>query len=141
MTRTHKGSCHCGAVAFTAPLDLSEGIRKCNCSYCFKTGYRKVFSYGDALAVTKGENAIGHYVADPSSWPPGHIAHSFCKNCGTQLFSRSYLDFEPFDGWFYAVNVSTLDDVTAAEFNGAPIVYEDGLHDRQDQPPAATGYL
>lgn len=141
MTTTYHGSCHCGAVHFAAPLDLSENIRKCNCTYCVKTGYRKAFAYGDAVEVTKGEELLGHYAADPSSWPPGHIDHMFCTKCGTQVFSRGYLEFEPFNGWFHAINVSTLDDVTPAQLDAAPIVYEDGLHDRQDQAPALTGYL
>lgn len=141
MKKTYPGSCHCGAVHFTAPIDLDEGIRKCNCTYCFKTGYRKAFAYGDAVKVTKGEDVLGHYAADPSSWPPGHIDHRFCTRCGTQLFSRGYLEFEPFNGWFHAVNVSTLDEVTPEDLDAAPIIYEDGIHDRQDQAPALTGYL
>lgn len=141
MRKTYTGSCHCGAVHFTAPLDLSEGIRKCNCSYCFKTGYRKAFAYGDSVALVRGGEHVGHYAADPSSWPAGHIDHMFCLRCGTQLFSRAYLDFEPFGGWFHAVNVSALDEVTAEDLGAAPIIHEDGLHDRQDQAPAVTAYL
>ena len=140
MLKTYAASCHCGAAHFTASLDLSEGIRKCNCTYCFKTGYRKAFAYGDGIEVTRGEDMIGHYAAEPSSWPPGHIDHMFCTRCGTQLFSRGYLELEPFNGWFHAVNVSTL-DATPEELDAAPIVYEDGLHDRQDQAPVLTRYL
>jgi hypothetical protein len=141
MNSKHRGSCHCGAVHWEATFDLMDGIHKCNCTYCFKTGYRKVFAYGDNLVVTKGEEQIGHYHADPSSWPPGEIEHVFCTRCGTQLFSRGKLDMAPFNGWFHAVNVSTLDDVTPAELDRAPIVYEDGLHDRQMEAPTHTAYL
>ena len=141
MEKRHHGSCHCGAVHFEATLDLDEGIRKCNCSYCFKTGYRKVFAYGDNLVVTRGLAQIAHYAADPSSWPTGEIDHCFCKHCGTQLYSRGKLEMAPFNGWFHAVNASVLDDVTPEELDRAPIIYEDGLHDRQQQAPALTGYL
>lgn len=141
MKTTYHGSCHCGAVHFTAPIDLDEGIRKCNCTYCFKTGYRKAFAYGDSVKVTAGEDLLGHYAAHPSSWPEGHIDHMFCMRCGTQLFSRGYLELPPFEGWFHAVNVSTLDDVSDEVLATAPIVYEDGLHDRQDRAPELTGYL
>lgn len=141
MKRTYQGSCHCGAVRFTAPLDLSEGIRKCNCTYCFKTGYRKAFAYGDSVRLVAGEDLAGHYAAEASSWPRGHIDHCFCTRCGVQLFSRGYLDFPPFEGWFHAVNVSALDDATPQELDAAPIVFEDGLHDDQQQAPALTRYL
>ena len=122
-------------------MDLDEGIRRCNCTYCFKTGYRKAFAYGDNLAVTQGAAHIGHYAATPSSWPPGEIDHSFCTRCGTQLFSRGNLPMPPFDGWFHAVNVSTLDDLSPADFDRLPVIYEDGLHDRQMEAPPHTGYL
>ncbi|HZY69132.1 MAG TPA: GFA family protein [Devosia sp.] len=141
MNKRHHGSCHCGGVHFEATLDLAEGIRKCNCTYCFKTGYKKAFAYGDNVRVTAGEQLLGHYAAEPSSWPPGAIDHMFCTRCGTQLFSRGNLPMEPFNGWFHAVNVATFDDVTPEEFDAAPIIFEDGIHDRQTEAPEHTDYL
>lgn len=141
MEKTYTGACHCGAVRFEVPLDLEQGIRKCNCTYCFKTGYRKVFAFGDRLRVLSGEEAIGHYAADPSSWPKGEIDHSFCTRCGTQLFSRGYLEMEPFNGWFHAVNASVLEGVSPEAFDALPVIFEDGLHDRQQEPPVHTRYL
>lgn len=44
-------------------------------------------------------------------------------------------------GNFWAVNVACLDDATEEELAAAPVIYEDGKHDRQMEAPAITSYL
>jgi hypothetical protein len=139
--KTFHGSCHCGAVRYTARIDLADGIHKCNCTWCVKQKTRKVFSYGDGLQLLSGADQLTTYRAANSSWPDGHIHHQFCRTCGVNVFSRGYLDMHPFDGWFHAVNLNTLDDVTPDEIIAAPVIYEDGLHDRQMEPPTETRHL
>jgi hypothetical protein len=51
----------------------------------------------------------------------GDVHHYFCKNFGVRPFSKGYLDSAPFNGWFHAVNIATLDDVSDMEFSNAPI--------------------
>ena len=135
--KTFHGSCHCGAVAFEVDLDLAAGIHKCNCTFCRKTGYQKVFAAGDALTITKGRPA--EYLPSPSHWPPGDIHHYYCIDCGVHPFSQGKLD--QMGGVFWAANVACFDDVSEAELAAAPLVYEDGLHDRQQETPAVTSYL
>lgn len=139
MKKTYHGSCHCGAVRFEADIDLADGIRKCNCSFCWKLGYRKSFAAYEAVRVTDGRDRMREYKATPSNWPEGDINHYRCPNCGANFLSRGYLDF--MGGNFWAVNVACLDDVTEEELAAAPIVYEDGKRDRQDKRPEITGYL
>ena len=79
------------------------------------------------------------YKAVPSNWPKGDINHYMCPHCGAHTFSRDYLDF--MGGNFWAVNVACLDDASEEELGAAPIVYEDGKHDRQLEPPVITSYL
>jgi hypothetical protein len=138
---TYHGSCHCGAVSYAVQLDLSQGIRKCNCTWCVKSGITKVFAYGPALTLLSGEDALADYRGPNSDWPEGHIHHRFCQTCGVYVFSRGYLDMPPFDGWFHAVNLRTLDDVTPDEIIAAPVIFEDGINDRQMEPPAETRHL
>ena len=140
MRTTYHGSCHCGAIRFEADLDLDEGIRKCNCSFCWKLGYRKSFAAYEGLRIVEGKDAIGEYLPAPSNWPPGDINHYYCRTCGTHPFSRGYLEKE-MGGNFWAVNVACLDDVSEETLAAAPVVYEDGKRDRQDRAPEITGHL
>jgi hypothetical protein len=139
MRKTFHGSCHCGAIRFEADLDLSEGIRKCNCTFCVKSGYRKAFTSYEGLRVLQGKEAMRDYQPVPSNWPPGNINHYHCTTCSSHPFSRGYLD--QMGGNFWAVNVSCLDDATQEELGAAPIVYEDGLNNRQQEAPAVTSWL
>jgi hypothetical protein len=141
MKKVYHGSCHCGQVKFECEIDLSEGIRKCNCTFCRKAGYQKAFAYKDDFRIIAGKDRLKTYRATPSNWPEGHIDHYFCENCGMQPFSRGYLEMDPFNGNFHAINVVCLDDATEEELAAAPIVYEDGLHDRQDRAPSFTAHL
>lgn len=141
MNKHHHGSCHCGAVRFEADIDLTETpIRKCNCSFCLKSGYKKALIGYDEMRITAGEDRLQNYHAEDSNWPEGDIDHYRCPECGMQPFSRGYLE-EMMGGNFWAVNVACLDDVTEEEFAAAPVVYEDGKRDRQDRKPEITGYL
>jgi hypothetical protein len=139
--KTYHGSCHCGTVRFTADIDLAEGIRKCNCTFCVKAKFWKAFCYGDRFVITHGADNLGDYRSAKSDWPEGAIHHYFCKTCGVRGFAKGYLEIPPFNGWFHAVNVNCLDDVTADEIIAAPVIFEDGINDNQMQPPAETRHL
>ncbi|GGL59881.1 GFA family protein [Wenxinia marina] len=138
--RTYHGTCHCGRVAFELRMDpLATQLRKCNCSYCMKAGYKKALMPFDTLTITRGAASLGTYHADPSAWPPGTIDHYFCPSCGVQTFSRGELD--EMGGEFWAVNLACLDDLPAASLGAMEVVYEDGRNDRQDRAPEITAYL
>lgn len=140
MKKTYHGSCHCGTVRFETEIDLADGIRKCNCTFCRKFGYQKSFAAFEALRVVEGRDVMREYKASPSAWPPGDINHYMCPNCGGHTFSRGYLE-TPMGGNFWAVNIACLDDVTEEELDAAPKIYEDGIRDRQDKAPEIVSYL
>lgn len=141
MKRSYSGSCHCGAVRFRCTLDLAARTRRCNCSFCRKSRFWKAFAMQGDFELLQGEEALGDYQASASEWPPGHVHHYFCRNCGMRSFSKGYLADAPFNGWFHAVNVAALDDATDAELAAAVVQYEDGRADAWDRPPGHTRHL
>jgi hypothetical protein len=141
VIRTYHGSCHCGAVRFEADLDLADETRRCNCSFCRKTRLWKAFAIGDTFRLTAGEDMLSDYRGPESTWPEGHVHHYFCRNCGVRGFSKGYLDFPPFNGWFHAVNVAALDDASDEELAAAPVRFENDREDDHANPPAVASYL
>lgn len=141
MRKTYSGSCHCGAIRFECILDLAEGTRRCNCSFCLKSRFWKAFAMQGDFRLLQGEAALGDYQAEPSEWPRGDVHHYFCRHCGIRPFSKGYLAMEPFNGFFHAVNIATLDGVTDQELAGVPVQYEDGRADRHELAPGITSFL
>lgn len=136
-TKTYHGSCHCGAVAFTAEIDLDEGTTRCNCSICTKARAWFAAVRADALIVEKGEENLADY-----SWtPPGgrkvNLHYRFCRTCGIRVFARG--EQEDLGGTFYAVAIAALDDVEddVDKLSGS-ITYVDGRHDEYAKAPADT---
>ena len=141
MKKTYTGSCHCGAVRFECDLDLMAGTRKCNCTWCTKTKMWKAFAMAGDFRLKQGAEALSDYQAAPSNWPDGHVHHYFCKHCGVRGFSKGYLEMEPFNGEFHAVNLAALDDAGDEELAAAPVQFEDGRNDNWWSPPAQTRHL
>ncbi|QDB99056.1 GFA family protein [Mesorhizobium sp. 8] len=141
MLKTYRGSCHCGSVRFECEVDLAQGTRRCNCRFCGKSRLWKVFVLGDAFRIVSGQEMLRDYRGPESQWPQGHVHHYFCGHCGFRGFSKGYLEMEPFDGWFHAVNVAALDGVSDEELAAIPIQYENGREDDYDHPPAVVSHM
>jgi hypothetical protein len=138
MLKTYMGSCHCGAIAFECDLDLTEGTRRCNCSFCTKTRFWKAFAKGNSFRLIQGANELSDYEFTPSSAPSPMLHHLFCRRCGVRSFTKGWL--AEFGGDFYAVNLACLDNAEA-DLAAAPIQYEDGRNDDWDSCPQVTHYL
>jgi hypothetical protein len=130
--RTHRGSCHCGAVRFECELELAEGTSRCNCSICTKARFWKAFVPADAFRLIAGDGELAEY-----RFGDGRVGHLFCRRCGVKPFGRVQIEGRV----LYAINVAALDDVTPEELARAPVRFEDGRHDRWEQAPAETRYL
>lgn len=118
MKKTHRGSCHCGAVRFEIDLDLGGKATRCNCTICHKTGVTGANTKPDAFRLLSSENALGTYAMSPAA------TRYFCRTCGIHCFGKG--DVPEIGGAFVSVNVNTLDDVDVGTLE---IGYFDGRHD------------
>lgn len=107
----HKGSCHCGQIAFEAEGDLGA-VMECNCSLCSKKGMLLWFVPRDKFTLKTPESSLSTYTFNKHA-----IKHEFCAKCGTQPFAFATApDGVP----TVAVNVRCLDDVDVANLKRKP---------------------
>jgi hypothetical protein len=133
MKKTYQGSCHCGAVRFSAGFDLGQGTFKCNCSICYKARAWMVSVPAGDFRLLSGEQSLRDY-----QFGKKRIHHLFCSACGVRPFSRGS-DGKGND--FYAVKVNCLDNAEPQELVGAQVKYFNMLHDDFQSAPAETRHL
>ncbi|HWG29084.1 MAG TPA: GFA family protein [Steroidobacteraceae bacterium] len=107
---THRGGCHCGAVAFEvdAPADLTA--LECNCSICRMTGFVHLIVPRSRFRLVRGERELTDY-----RFNTGTARHLFCRRCGVKSF---YVPRSNPDG--YSVNVRCLDRASIASLTVQP---------------------
>jgi hypothetical protein len=133
-SKTYRGSCHCGAIAYEADIDLSQGTAKCNCTYCMKARAWKSFVKPEAFRMLSGEGKAKGYHTH-SAAPLKY----FCPECGVMVYEKGSADY--MGGDFVGVFLAALDDVEPEELIAAPVRYSDGLHNNWQNPPAETRHL
>jgi hypothetical protein len=126
--RTHRGSCHCGAVKFEAELTVSAGSSKCNCSICQRIGAVGSMTTPARFRLLTGEESLSQYI-----WGHKISTRYFCKHCGVHCFGRGHL--AELGGDFVSINVNTLEDVDPSTL---ALVYWDGRHDNWHAGPRDT---
>ena len=118
--KTHKGSCHCGAVKFEVDIPVNEASQgtRCNCSACTKFSTLAKGTKPDALRLIAGEEHLSTY-----EWGAKIGKRYFCKHCGVHCFMRGHL--AEMGGDFASVNMNALDDVDPGLVR---VTYWDGRH-------------
>jgi len=134
MKKTYSGSCHCGAIRFTAALDISRGTTKCNCTICARNRLWSAEAGPGEVRLLEGEDHLTDYTYND------RVAHHyFCQTCGVHPYE--FVDLPLQNRSYYNVSINCLDDVDMAEVFAAPLEYVDGLHDRWDRVPAEVRHL
>lgn len=129
---THTGSCHCGAVRFTATVDLSAGTNKCNCTWCWKHRWWSIKAATGAFELEAGAEQLTEGAKG-----------GFCTRCGVYVFQivETAGWGEGFPPTLASINVICLDGIEPAALIEAPVQYFDGLHDNWWSPPAEVRHL
>lgn len=113
----HRGSCHCGQVAFEAEGEI-DGVLACNCSMCQRKGSLLWFVPREALELHADPEALGTYTFNKHA-----IRHRFCRNCGIHPFAEATApDGQP----VVAINARCIEDIDLASlpvqhYNGRDI--------------------
>jgi hypothetical protein len=117
---THRGACHCGAVAFEvdAPADLTA--LECNCSICRMTGFLHLIVPRSRFRLLRGAEALAEY-----RFNTGTARHLFCRHCGVKSF---YVPRSNPDG--FSVNVRCLEGGTLASVAVQP--FDDNDRERSE---------
>jgi hypothetical protein len=110
---THRGGCHCGAVAFEVDAPATLTVQDCNCSICTMTGFLHLIVPASRFRLLRGADHLTTY-----TFNTGAAKHLFCRRCGIKSF---YVPRSNPDG--FSVNVRCLDHATIecveiTEFDG-----------------------
>ena len=107
---THRGGCHCCAVAFevSAPGELL--VRECNCSICRMTGFLHLIVPASRFRLVTGADALTTY-----AFNTGTARHLFCGRCGIKSF---YVPRSNPDG--FSINARCLDPATIERLDIEP---------------------
>ena len=114
MATTHKGSCHCGRVAFEVDGDI-DGAMSCNCSICQRKGSLLWFVPRDSLRLLTPEDAASTYTFNKHV-----IKHRFCPTCGIHPYGEGT---DPKGNRMAAINVRCLEDI---DLESVPVTKFDG---------------
>jgi hypothetical protein len=110
----HKGSCHCGRVAFEIEGEL-KGAVACNCSICQRKGALLWFVPREKLHLLTPEDAANSYTFHKHA-----IQHRFCPVCGIHPYSEGT---DPQGHAVAAVNIRSLEGV---DLSVVPVQNYDG---------------
>jgi hypothetical protein len=75
VLKKYPGNCHCGAFKFHLLIPELISVTECNCSICFKKGYKWIYPPPGRFVVEKGEGDLREY-----GFGKGEIVHKVYLN-------------------------------------------------------------
>jgi hypothetical protein len=99
---THRGGCHCGAVAFEVDAPARLTVSDCNCTICRMSGFLHLIVPRTRFRLLRGADSLSEYTFNTRT-----ARHLFCRHCGVKSF---YVPRSNPDG--YSVNLRCLDRST-----------------------------
>jgi hypothetical protein len=108
---SYQGSCHCGAIRFSAEGTLGQ-VLECNCSMCSRKGSLLWFVPRRQFTLRTPENDVSTYRFNQHV-----IEHKFCAKCGIAPYS---LGKDPKGNEMAAINVRCLEGVDLAALKRVP---------------------
>jgi hypothetical protein len=110
----HKGSCHCGRIAFEVEGEIG-GAMACNCSICSRKGSLMWFVAREKLHLLTPEENAATYTFNKHV-----IKHRFCPTCGIHPYGEG---LDPKGNRMAAINIRCLEDIDLATI---PVKHFDG---------------
>lgn len=145
MTSTIKtltGGCHCGAIRYTAELDLSNlTAQKCNCTICQKTNRLGISVDPEKFKVTTPSSL--DQVPEYQFGPKRQHFH-FCTTCGVHCFAYGSYEYEGKTHKNFSINAVSLDPDQGVDLREIKVGYWDGKAENwaagQAEKPYPGGY-
>jgi len=110
----HRGSCHCGKVAFEAEGEIKEALA-CNCSICQRKGSLLWFVPREDFHLLTPEENSHVYTFNKHA-----ILHRFCPDCGIHVYGEGKA---PNGHAMAAVNIRCIEGI---ELDAIPVKHFDG---------------
>lgn len=103
----HRGSCHCGRVAFEVE-GAPQGVVACNCSICQRKGVLMWFVPRERFHLRTPDADASSYTFNRHA-----IRHRFCPVCGIHPYAEGT---DPSGQPMVAINLRCLEDVDPEAF-------------------------
>lgn len=110
----HRGSCHCGRVAYEVEGEIDKAIA-CNCSICQRRGSLLWFA-----PIENFQRLTPESNEQPYTFNKHVIEHRFCTTCGMHPFA---IGTNPKGEKMAAINVRCVENI---DLENVPVTHYDG---------------